>query len=613
MIRGMSCFAFLLLLSLASCAVETAPAPTRTAARTDMARVGPAEILGRPDHLAFAYGGYRTTSREIEPTVEQIKEDLRILSAMGVKLLRTYNTQQYRQAARLLDAIDQLRAQDPSFEMYVMLGAWIECDGAWTEERNHDAGHVDNNAAEIRAAVDLANAHPETVQVIAVGNEAMVHWATYYFVRPAVVRRWVDHLQGLKAAGELPPDVWITSSDNFAAWGGEAAYRNEELEALIQAVDFVSLHTYPFHDTHYHREYWGAPASEDNLTPIARADAAMRRATARAIDQYQAVADYIAGLGIDKPIHIGETGWASRASTTFGYTGSQAADEYKAKLYYDSIRDWTNKAGISCFYFEAFDEAWKDQDPGGSENHFGLITIDGQAKYALWSAVDASVFDGLTRGGRPITKTFDADQDAMWASLLRVPSLNDMGRLGITTVNPRRQAGQKVTERRYVILDESMTPEARPDTTYPSAQLRLNVWESTCRMELGGDGVIHVTTGTGDWWGCSLEIQATKGENLTDFGSGHLHCEIRGDPAAAFDIGFQTGRFLDGNQTNNHVTFAPGGPYELTEDWTAHSIPIADLRPGAHLADVTSLLYLRGTRDETSRGIDIRKISYTRP
>ena len=49
----------------------------------------------------------------------------------------------------------------------------------------------------------------------------------------------------------------------------------------------------------------------------------------------------------------------------------------------------------------------------GSENHFGLITADGQAKYALWQMVDDGVFDGLSRGGQPIRKSFNGDKEAM--------------------------------------------------------------------------------------------------------------------------------------------------------------------------------------------------------
>ena len=52
----------------------------------------PAEIFGNPDYRAISYGGYRGKTREEGPTVEQLTDDIRILNAMGVKLLRTYNT-----------------------------------------------------------------------------------------------------------------------------------------------------------------------------------------------------------------------------------------------------------------------------------------------------------------------------------------------------------------------------------------------------------------------------------------------------------------------------------------------------------------------------------------
>ena len=78
------------------------------------------------------------------------------------------------------------------------------------------------------------------------------------------------------------------------------------------------------------------------------------------------------------------------------------------------MRDWTNKDSISCFYFEAFDENWKDAgNPGGSENHFGLINLQGQAKYAIWDLVDAGAFEGLKRGENTITKTYAGNKEQL--------------------------------------------------------------------------------------------------------------------------------------------------------------------------------------------------------
>ena len=64
------------------------------------------DILGNPDYLAISYGGYRGKSRELQPTVAQLKEDMKILVAMNVKLLRTYNAK-LAEAANLLKAIMQ--------------------------------------------------------------------------------------------------------------------------------------------------------------------------------------------------------------------------------------------------------------------------------------------------------------------------------------------------------------------------------------------------------------------------------------------------------------------------------------------------------------------------
>ena len=86
------------------------------------------------------------------------------------------------------------------------------------------------------------------------------------------------------------------------------------------------------------------------------------------------------------------------------------------------MRDWTNEAGISCFYFEGFNEPWKDsKNPLGSENHFGMFTVDGQAKYALWDMVDNGIFESLSRGGKPISKSFGGDKEAMMKTVLAPP------------------------------------------------------------------------------------------------------------------------------------------------------------------------------------------------
>ncbi|PQJ73695.1 glycoside hydrolase family 17 protein [Polaribacter butkevichii] len=376
-----------------------------------------AEILGNPDYLAISYGGYREKYREDnQPTISQLKEDLKLMHAMGIRILRTYNVQpKLPHAANVLEAIHQLKKEDANFEMYVMLGAWIDCLNAWTDkEPNHNLESPENEG-EIARAVALANKYPEIVKVISVGNEAMVKWAASYFVQPNVILKWVNHLQDLKKNSKLAKDVWITSSDDFSCWGGgDSIYHTEDLEKLIKAVDYISAHTYPYHNSHHNSEFWKVPDNELHLSDIEKIDAAMLRSKKFAIKQYNAVKSYMKSLGVNKPVHIGETGWATISNGYYGAQGSRATDEYKQGLYYNSLREWTNKEGISCFYFEAFDEQWKDaENANGSENHFGLITLKGEAKYALWNLVDKGVFKGLTRNGQPITKTYNGNKEAL--------------------------------------------------------------------------------------------------------------------------------------------------------------------------------------------------------
>lgn len=384
-----------------------------------------AEFLGHPDYKAISYGGYRTLTREDQPSLSQIKEDLKILSALGIKVIRTYNLQ-LDQASNILKAIQALKSQEAGFEMYVMLGAWIDCQGAWSQNQpNHDIEDQENNNSEITKAITLANQYPDIVKIISVGNEAMVHWATSYFVRPAVILKWVSYLQTQKAKGNLPKSLWITSSDNFASWGGgDAAYHNEDLTALIKAVDYISLHTYPFHDTHHNSNFW--VESQNNTSHLqvkARIELAVQSAVDYAISQYQGVESYIESLGVEKPIHIGETGWATVSSDLYGPLGTQAADQYKQALYYQKMDDWTKANGVSCFYFEAFDEPWKDAaHPLGSENHFGLIDVEGTLKYALWESFDLGVFEGLTRDGKPLKKSFNGEFERMF-NTVKLPKL----------------------------------------------------------------------------------------------------------------------------------------------------------------------------------------------
>lgn len=410
----------LVVLSIFSC-INANKKQTNLTTVKELPNLNAKNILGNPEYVAISYGGYRKKSRDIQPTIDEIKEDMKLLQAMGVKVLRTYNVH-LDQASNLLVAIDQLKDENSSFEMYVMLGIWIDCKNAFHRgdgAPNHNE-ESERNPVEVETAVSLAKQYPHIVKILAVGNEAMVRWATSYYVQPNVILKWVNHLQDLKKAGELSKDLWITSSDDFVSWGGgDSSYHTPELEQLFQAVDYVSMHTYPYHNSHYNPEFWRVPDDEEHLSDKEKIDSSMKRALDFAQTQYDSVAGYMKSIGVNKAIHIGETGWASKSNGHYGNNGSRATDEYKQGLYYKFLRSWTTQNNISCFYFEAFDEQWKDaQNEHGSENHFGLINLKNEAKYPLWDLVDKGIFDNLYRNGKPITKTYNGDINALMKDVL---------------------------------------------------------------------------------------------------------------------------------------------------------------------------------------------------
>ena len=372
------------------------------------------EFIGNPDYPAISYGGYREKSREQQPTINEIKEDILIMHAQGFRVFRTYDLH-HPFAENTLKAIREIKQVDSDFEMYVMLGAWIQCKDAFTENPIHEEEDLEGNKFEITEAVRLAQEYPDIVKIIAVGNEAMVHWAWSYHVPPKFVLKWVKHLQGLKASGELGNDLWITSSDNFASWGGGSDdYHNDDLDELIRSVDFVSMHTYAFHDTHYNPSFWNLDAIPENTDKQDTIKQAIKRAVDYELNQFDSVKKYVHEIDPLKEVHIGETGWSSVASDLYGYGGTEAADEYKLGLYYQMISDICYSMSLTCFYFSAFDEPWKDStNENGSENHFGLFTVEGKAKYPLWEQVDNGIFNNLTRGGNPIEKTYNGNFEAL--------------------------------------------------------------------------------------------------------------------------------------------------------------------------------------------------------
>jgi hypothetical protein len=350
---------------------------------------------------------------------------------------------------------------------------------------------------------------------------------------------------------------------------------------------------------------------EESLPFEAMTEGTMQRAIAYAKKQYSAVAEYMASVGVSKPMHIGETGWASIDETAYGAAGSKAADEFKQKVFYDLLRDWTDSEGISLFYFEAFDEQWKKADsPGDSENHFGLIALNNEVKYTLWGEFDSGAFTGLTRDGQPLRKSFGGDRDALVASAMTPPFRSQMAVRRIDATNPDRTTGEVVTEPKLLVVHNQFS-NTDVDASAPSAALKLTPWEGTTAIELLPGGEVRVETRAGDWWGASLELDADVGENLSKFREGQMHFDIRGSSDVNFSLGFQTGNFLRGDQVNNFASFGPGTNYEIDGEWRSVSLPIAEIDGGTDMTEVTNIVAFLSQEKAPDKTIFLRNIYFS--
>ena len=54
------------------------------------------------------------------------------------------------------------------------------------------------------------------------------------------------------------------------------------------------------------------------------------------------------------------------------------------------------------------------------------VTVEGKAKYVLWDLVDKGVFEGLSRNGNPVVKTYGGDADALMRDVLVPPTSEEI-------------------------------------------------------------------------------------------------------------------------------------------------------------------------------------------
>ncbi len=296
--------------------------------------------------MAVAYSGFREGQHPdrgdgaVNPSAEEILEDLEILVAHGFRLIRMYDS-----GENTRETLEIIRRHD--LPMQVLLGIWLDAEVSnhegcpWLNEPIPDeklAANALQNAAEIERGIGLAREFDGIVIAVNVGNEALVEWNDHMVPLEQVI----GYVRQVKEAVEQP----VTVADNYLWWTREGA-------ALAAEVDFLGVHTYPV---------WEGETIDEGL--------------AFTIENVEGVREAHPG----KPIAILEAGWAT-VSSEFG----ERAGEAQQARYYDEIAAWAEESQTTVFFFEAFDEPWKGDpnNPLGAEKHWGLFKVDRTPKEVM--------------------------------------------------------------------------------------------------------------------------------------------------------------------------------------------------------------------------------------
>ncbi|RQO58447.1 glycosyl hydrolase [Paucibacter sp. KBW04] len=299
-------------------------------------------MLNLPTGRAICYSGYRegqSPDSRVYPSREEILEDLLMLQPHW-RLLRLYDCSLHAQ--RVLEVI-----REEGLNFQVMLGAYLGAEmnnfgcpwGGQYSEAQLEAS-IAENEAEVGRLIELANANPELVFAVAVGNEATVDWTDHYVPVP----RMIEHVRRVKRSVKQP----VTFCENYVPWW-------HKLKDLVAELDFISLHSYPVWE--YKHIHEALNYTRENYLSVAQ-------------------------LYPDKPVVITEAGWATNSNGR-GIEPHNTSEDLQA-VYLRDLLAWTDGEGILCFVFEAFDEPWKGSpDPLEPEKHWGLYKVSRQAKQAM--------------------------------------------------------------------------------------------------------------------------------------------------------------------------------------------------------------------------------------
>jgi exo-beta-1,3-glucanase (GH17 family) len=244
------------------------------------------------------------------PSAAEVDADLRLL-ANGVGGIRTYSA--------VMGDYD-IAPMARKYGLTMWQGIWLGTDRA-------------SNAREIARGIALANAYPDVIERVVVGNEVLLR-------RDLPVAELMADIDQVKAAVHQP----VTYADVWEFW--------KQFPQAAAHVDIVTIHLLP---------YW-----EDTPTGIARA-----------VQHVGNVYRQMAALFRGKPVAIGETGWPSRGR----WREDAAPSVVNEAVFLRRFIALARAEGFDYNIIEAFDQPWKYQTEGVVGANWGLWTENRSLKF----------------------------------------------------------------------------------------------------------------------------------------------------------------------------------------------------------------------------------------
>lgn len=277
---------------------------------------------GKLNSLSFApFWEGQGPMDEIFPTVAQMDSDLQLLGE------KTHSIRTYASAEGTLPAIPELARK---YGLKMIQGAWLSAEAP-------------KNQIEIDELIRSANANPDVVKRVMVGNEVLLR-------KDLSAEELINYIREVKKSVKQPvsyADVWSIYLQH---------------PELIKEVDFVTIHILP---------YW-----EDEPIPVEVAPAHIERI-------YKQIQSLVDSISPGKAILIGESGWPSEGRQR----GDAIPSVVNAAKFIRSLIKVANANHFDYNIVEATNQSWKSFQEGVVGANWGLFSVNREEVYPLTGKV----------------------------------------------------------------------------------------------------------------------------------------------------------------------------------------------------------------------------------